>query len=184
MRAAEVGPFRGPISNPWSILYPKKLVQNQMLKLLLFSLIISGHLAGYRKSMEGEVSCHEITAVRKIPFHAGDKVDDDAYNKLSTKSWAAVPCLIGQIMNTRRTPDPRSAPLYGDVRVGDVSFWVIKDITGLPYDQMFPHELVARFPDEGVYAYFDWVRKDGNRKKLRDKVMEWYKSHVPQNERR
>lgn len=150
-----------------------------MLKLLLFSLIILGHLAGYGKSTEGKVSCDEITAVRKIPFHAGDKVNDDAYNKLLSKSWAVVPCLIEEILNTRRTPDPRTAPLYGDVHVGDVSFWVIKDITGLPYDQMSPPELVARFPDEGVYAYFDWVRRDGDRKKLRDKVMEWYKSHVP-----
>jgi|SRR5215469_144759 len=150
-----------------------------MRKLILTLMLISAGVAMKAGVAGKRVSCGEIGAVRRIPFHAGDPVKDDAYNKLLLKSWGAVPCLIHQITNMHRTADPRSAPQFGDVRVGDVAFWVIKDITGVPYDEMFPPDLVARFPDEGVYAYFDWVAKPGNRKRLQTKVLEWCKSHQP-----
>jgi hypothetical protein len=140
---------------------------------IVMNLAIQAEVAGK------DVACSEIRSVRRIPFHAGEPVSDKAYNKLLQKSWAVVPCLISEITNTRRTPDPRSAPIFGDVRVGDVAFWVIKDITGLPYDQMFPVDLVARFPSEGVYAYFDWVHNPDNRKVLQKNVQQWYMSHKP-----
>ena len=124
-------------------------------------------------------SCSEIAAVRHIPFYSGDKTDDAAYNELREKSWHVVPCLIGQISNSTLTPDPRSAPIYPRVRVGDVAFWVIKDITGLPYDDMFPATVRSRFPKEGVYAYFDWVNRDGHRKALQKNVEQWCAAHNP-----
>jgi hypothetical protein len=150
---------------------------------ILTLLAIGTNLGVQPEAAEKKVTCNEISAVRRIPFHAGEPVKDDAYNKLLKKSWGVVPCLIGQITNTHRTPDPRTAPIFGDVRVGDVAFWVIKDITALPYDDMFPPDLVARFPKEGVYAYFDWIHKPQNRKILQNKVQEWYNSHQPQTAR-
>jgi hypothetical protein len=123
--------------------------------------------------------CSEIAAVRHIPFHPEDKVDDPAYSRLREKSWGVVPCLISQITNTSLTPDPRSAPVYPKVRVGDVAFWVVKDITGLPYDEMFPEGTRRRFKQEGVYAYFEWVNRDGHRKKLQQNVDKWFSLHRP-----
>ncbi len=124
-------------------------------------------------------SCSEITAVRHIPFHSEDKVDDAAYNQLRKKSWSVVPCLIGKITNSTLTPDPRSAPVYPKVRVGDVAFWVVKDITDLPYDEMFPATVSRRFSKQGVYAYFDWVNRNANRRKLQQNVERWYALHKP-----
>jgi hypothetical protein len=98
-------------------------------------------------------TCSEITAVRHIPFHPDERVNDLAYNQLREKSWAVVSCLIAQITDSAVTPDPRSAPIYPKVRVGDVAFWVVRDITALPYDDMFPAALRKRFKKEGVYAY-------------------------------
>jgi hypothetical protein len=63
--------------------------------------------------------------------------------------------------------------------VGDVAFWVVKDITGLPYDEMFPEGTRRRFKQEGVYAYFEWVNRDGHRKKLQQNVDKWFSLHRP-----
>ncbi len=136
-------------------------------------------LTSRQKTPGGQQACSEIGEVRHIPFHAEDKVGDAAYNQLREKSWSVVPCLIGQITNSSLTPDPRSAPIYPKVRVGDVAFWVVRDITRLPYDEMFPASVSRRFKKEGVYAYFDWVNRDGNRKKLQSKIQAWYMLHKP-----
>ena len=90
-----------------------------------------------------------------------------------------MPCLIAKISETQVTTDPRSAPEYSGVRVGDVAFWIVKDITALPYDEMFPPRLRKRFPREGVYAYFDWVNRAGNRKVLQQNVRNWCMQHAP-----
>ena len=124
-------------------------------------------------------SCSEITTVRHIPFHPEDKVDDAAYNELRKKSWSVVPCLIREITNSSITPDPRTAPVYPKVRVGDVAFWVLKDITNLPYDEMFPTTVIRRFPKQGVYAYFDWVNRGENRRKLQQNVEKWCSLNRP-----
>jgi len=150
-----------------------------MQEFLIIFLLITAESLVYATPRSNDVSCAEIASVRRIPFHRTDSVNDEAYNNLRKKSWAAVPCLIRHITGTRRAPDPRSAPQYGDVRVGDVAFWVVKDIAELPYDEMFPPELVARFPKEGVYAYFEWVKKRGSRNKLQAKVREWCDAHRP-----
>jgi hypothetical protein len=126
-----------------------------------------------------KTDCSEVTLVRHIPFHPDENVNDAAYNRLRMDSWTVVPCLIRQITNSALTPDPRSAPAYPKVRVGDIAFWVIRDITGLPYDSMFPTDLVQHFPKEGVYAYFEWVNRDSNRKKLRNNVERWYLANEP-----
>lgn len=128
---------------------------------------------------ESKEPCSEITAVRHIPFHPEDKVDDAAYNELRKKSWSVVPCLIREITNSSVTPDPRSAPAYPKVRVGDVAFWILKDITDLPYNEMFPTTVSRRFPKQGVYAYFDWVNRDANRRKLQQNVKKWCALHRP-----
>ena len=125
------------------------------------------------------IDCSEVAAIHHMPFHREEAVNDPAYNHLRAKSWAVVPCLIDEITNKSLTPDPRSAPTYPKVRVGDVSFWVIVDITGLPYDAMFPPDLVKRFPKEGVYAYFEWVNRDGNRQKLQSGVRRWCSANRP-----
>ena len=128
---------------------------------------------------ERKEPCSEITAVRHIPFHPEDRVDDPAYNELIKKSWSVVPCLISEITNSSLTPDPRSAPIYPKVRLGDVAFWILKDITNLPYDEMFPAAVSRRFPKEGVYVYFHWVNRDANRRKLQQNVEKWCALHRP-----
>jgi len=153
-----------------------------MNRILLAYIVVVAAMPGLtlaQAATASKESCSEITAVRRIPFHPEEKVDDAAYNELRKKSWSVVSCLIGEITNSSLMPDPRSAPVYPKVRVGDVAFWVVKDITDLPYDEMFPTTVSRRFPKQGVYAYFDWVNRDANRRKLQQNVEKWCTLHKP-----
>jgi len=110
---------------------------------------------------EARAFCSKLHKVKAIPFKKGDRVDDDVYNGLIRLGYEAVPCLTEAITNEKVMPDPRRAPLYHPVKVGDTAFWILVDITNLPYDEMFPEKLRKRFNEQGVYAYFDWVNRGG-----------------------
>jgi hypothetical protein len=125
------------------------------------------------------MNCDEVTKIREIPFKPDLSVNDQAYNSLKKKGREVVPCLIERIPDTKVTVDPRGIPGPKNCKVGDVAFWVILDITNLPYDDMFPETLRKRFADEGVYAYHEWVRKKSNRKLLQVNVRKWYEANKP-----
>ena len=113
--------------------------------------------------------CARLAEVRVLPFK-DESVDDPVYNGLVSLGRNAVPCLIGEITNTKLTHDPRKAPHYGNVKVGDVAFWILGRIVTLRYDKLFPQDVSKRFADEGVYAYFDWINKPGHRTLLQQNI--------------
>lgn len=113
--------------------------------------------------------CARLAEVKVLPFK-DERVDDPVYNGLVALGRDAVPCLVREITNTKFTHDPRKAPHYEGVRIGDVAFWILERITPMPYSDLFPRELSKRFADEGVYAYFDWVNKPGHRRTLQQNV--------------
>jgi hypothetical protein len=104
-----------------------------------------------------------------LPFK-GEEVDDTVYDGLKLLGGAATKCLIDKITDTRIMPDPRKAPKYTPVRVGDVAFWILVDLRKLPYDDMFPEAIRQRLKNEGVYAYFDFVKSRQNRRLLQQNV--------------
>jgi hypothetical protein len=111
--------------------------------------------------------------MKTMPFK-GEAIDDEVYNGLIALKEAAVPCLIGKITDSTRMNDPRQASVYRDFRVGDAAFFVLLDITKVPFEEMLPVEVRSEMEDEGVYAYFEYIKKDENRKSLQAKWQAWY----------
>jgi hypothetical protein len=99
------------------------------------------------------------------------------YDRLIAADCAAVPCLIERIVDTAQMPDPRESPLYQGFVVGDAALFMASIITGRSFEESLPAEVRARFPDEGVYAYFAFVRKRANREAIRADWRRWLAVH-------
>jgi hypothetical protein len=119
-----------------------------------------------------------LREVKILPFK-DEKVDDPVYNQLVSLGPSAIPCLVDEITDTRETHDPRKAPPYPHVRVGDVAFWILARITPMQERDLFPPEIFKRFDEEGVYAYFDWINKPGNRKIFQTNVRSYLAQRRP-----
>lgn len=120
-----------------------------------------------------EILCQRLLEMKTMPFK-GEAIDDEVYNGLIALKDAAVPCLIGKITDFTRMNDPRQAPVYRDFRVGDAAFFVLLDITKVPFEEMLPAEVRSEMEDEGVYAYFEYIKKDENRKTPQAKWQAWH----------
>jgi hypothetical protein len=128
--------------------------------------------------------CQRVKDIRLLPLKAGGReIDysrvDPVYNELRKMDDEVVPCLIQKITDTAEMNDPRDSFTVGRVKVGDVAFWVLLDITGLPHDDMFPPDVRNRFAKEGMYAYFDWVNRTKHRRILQQNVLVWYSRNHP-----
>ncbi|MEX2963905.1 hypothetical protein [Microbulbifer sp. TYP-18] len=110
-----------------------------------------------------EVKCLSVEDVKILPFR-GEKVDDDTYNYFVSAGYKALSCLISQVSNTKKMSDPRKAPPYEGIRVGDVAFFIISDILQKPINELInDRSFKEEFSKNGVYAYFDYVNKGKNR---------------------
>ena len=124
------------------------------------------------KQLAAQKLCEQLSEVKTLPFK-GEPVSDVVYNGLMVAGDDAIPCLIDKITDTSRMKDPRQAPSYGDVRVGDVAFFILGDITGVPFEQMLPEAVRSELNDSGVYAYFEYVERYENRQELQGRWREW-----------
>lgn len=130
-----------------------------------------------RKGMgEAERLCARLPETKGWPAK-NEGVSDEVYNGLIKQGKAALPCLINKITATARMKDPRPGPIYLDFRVGDAAFFLVHKITSIPLEQMMPDQIRKRWKDEGVYAYFDYVRMAKNRGVLKNKWLEWLKQN-------
>lgn len=120
-----------------------------------------------------EILCQKLLEMKTMPFK-DEAIDDEVYNGLIALKDAAIPCLIGKVTDSTRMNDPRQAPVYRDFRVGDAAFFVLLDITKVPFEEMLPVEVRSELEDEGVYAYFEYINKDEHRKMLQAKWQAWY----------
>ncbi len=136
---------------------------------------ISEKAFGQGKTDE-ETACKRLSEVKQVPFK-GESINDEAYNDIVSRGKAVIPCLIREITNTTRMKDPRSAPTYPDFRVGDLAFFLLVDITKIPFEQMLPYSVKFKIKDEGVYAYFEYVEHLNNRKALQNKWRAWWAKH-------
>lgn len=126
--------------------------------------------------MEGSNLCAKLNQVTHIPFQ-GEPVNDPIYNKIAANRQAVIPCLIEQITNETKMPDPRSEPVASNFKVGDLAFFLLIDFTGVQFEEMLPPDVRVRLNSEGVYAYFQYVSTPGNRVKLKGKWQKWLKSN-------
>ena len=117
--------------------------------------------------------CDRVAEIRVLPFK-GDRVDDAAYNALIEAGESALPCLIAKVTDTRLMRDPRRTFKYGGVTVGDVAYFVLVGIAKIDFVEMLPAKVQKSYKTEGVNAYFEFVEKTQNRKRLRLRLGEWH----------
>jgi hypothetical protein len=119
--------------------------------------------------------CDQVSQIKVLPFK-GEKGKDTAYDSLITAGDSVVPCLIDKIADTSPMPDPRETPKFADTRVGDIAYFVFTDITKIDFVAPLPPEVRRDYEDDGVYAYFRFVEKPENRKKLQQASRDLFKN--------
>ena len=129
------------------------------------------------QGVQAQSLCDRVSEIRTMPFK-DERVDDAAYNAFIEAGASALPCLIAKVTDTQKMRDPRQAPGYAGIetRVGDVAYFVLTDITKTDFIGIFPARVREKYKTEGVYAYFEFVRKKQNRVWLRRKLNERYRS--------
>lgn len=120
--------------------------------------------------------CERIDEIRVIPFK-NERVDDEVYNGILTMGDNAIPCLINQLTSTVPMDDPRKSPRYKHVTTGDVALFILMDISDMEIDDILPGEILAQYKTDGIYAYFNYVEKNPNRKAIQTKVTQWFEAN-------
>ena len=116
--------------------------------------------------------CDRISELKMFPFHREEREQDAVYDEMMATGDRVVPCLIEKVTDTRPMPDfdedfRRSAK----TKIGDVAITLLVDITHLDLEPFIPDEFRH---DELLYPYYAYVRKPENRKKLQEKLWDWY----------
>lgn len=126
---------------------------------------------------ESQALCERLAEIKELPFYPEERGIDSIYDAFMDAGETVVPCLITKVTDTTSMRDPRSAPRYPDIdnKVGDVAYFVFSDITKLDIVEFLPLDVKESFEDDGVYAYFKYVKRKENRLKLQDRLFEWYR---------
>lgn len=121
--------------------------------------------------------CNRLSELKRMPYK--DKVaGDEIYDGLINKGNDAIPCLIGKITDLTVMEDPRESPHILDFRVGDAAVFMLHEITEEPLESILPRKEAKLWETEGVYAYFAYVEKPQNRKK----VQIWWRRRANQTQ--
>lgn len=141
----------------------------------------SNHLGESSKD-EVESLCNRLIELRTIPYDVEELADDEVYDGLVKMGTRAIPCLIKKITDITKMEDPRTAPHVEDFRVGDAAFFMLLYITKEKWqpETMFSAEYAKLWRTEGVYAYFAYVEKPANRKRIQLWWKDWAKKHLRQ----
>jgi hypothetical protein len=131
-------------------------------------------------TIKPEDLCNRIAEIKKLPFKEGEKVDDEVYNGLIALGDSSIPCLIDKLTDTTKMKDPRKAPTYESLTVGDTAHFVLVDKTNLGFEEMLPDEVKKKAKEDGVYAYFKFVEQETNRRTLQNNWLSWYQKKYGQ----
>jgi hypothetical protein len=116
--------------------------------------------------------CEKVKEIREIPAKGEGR--DAAYLALMEAGVEAIPCLIERVTETTAADDPRMAPTYSGMVVGDVAVFMILEITGTDLPLFLPDDVREDFEVRGVYAYFEYVRKPAHRRELQARIRDWW----------
>lgn len=116
--------------------------------------------------------CGRLSEISEPPLKH-EAVKNEIFNAFISAGSKAIPCLTEKL--TDRTPmaDPRKAPPFGGITVGDTAFFILLEITKLPITDFLPEKVRKSYEEEGVYAYFKYVEVPGNREKSQEKWKAW-----------
>lgn len=118
--------------------------------------------------------CGLVRTITLVPMN-GDG-DDTAYIGLIDRGTSVLPALAECVSDQTPMPDPREAPHYNGTTVGDIAFWTFVRIADVEIEDFLPEDYRARWDDEGIYAYFDYVSIPENRLALQASVQRWIDS--------
>ena len=136
------------------------------LSLFVFALLYTTFvLNSYSENLEA--GCDSISKIKTMTFKNGE-IEDQAYKNLIKKGSMIVPCLIDKMSDTEKMQDPRKAPPYPGFVIGDAAFFIISDILDISIEELLPEKVKDAYKSEGAYAYFEYVEKNSNRRKLMD----------------
>jgi hypothetical protein len=118
----------------------------------------------------------QLLAMRELPFRSGDLKTDRSYNKLYKQRHSILLELVELISDETPREDPRSIPTrIPKFVVGDLAFFLVTEFEPqlANYDKILLEEIGAeRIENRGPYAYGEWIKETGNRKKLQASVRE------------
>jgi len=99
---------------------------------------------------------------------------DEAYLRIMSAGKRAIPCLIDKITDTAPMVDPRMAPAYRGIVVGDIAVFILARITGRRFSEFLPNEAADAYEVEGIYGYFRYVADPTHRQAIQDRWREWW----------
>ena len=124
--------------------------------------------------------CDELPKLKAMPYDPQEKNGDPVYEGLMEQNMLAVPCLVERITDTTPMHDPGPGPVFPDYRVGDAAVFMLLYVTNEEWDPetMLSREYAKRWKTEGIYAYFGFVEKSENRKKIQLWWKDWMKKNL------
>jgi len=121
--------------------------------------------------------CDEhLAQIKMIPFEGNAGVDLH-YDALKSGGAEAVACLIANVTNTLREPNPRPVPSLGDTRIGDVAVYLLSDITGVDTVKFLPRKYQDLNAEMGALVVDKYLHdRFSNRRFLQRKLGQWYRT--------
>ena len=119
-----------------------------------------------------------LSQIKMIPFEGNAGIDPH-YDALKAAGKSAVPCLIANVTNKLRKPDPRPIPRWGTTgtTVGDRAVYMLVEITGVNTIMMLPRRYQDLYKEIGVYARDEYLHdRRTNRRILQRKLWRWYRA--------
>jgi len=87
-------------------------------------------------------------------------------------------CLAANILNLEQIDDPREAPPVPKYVKGDTAFFLLVRKYGWQIPDFLNGESRDNWQNVGIYAYFGYVQKDRNRRRLADLVSAKLQSEI------
>jgi hypothetical protein len=134
--------------------------------------------------------CRNLNKVRRISTYHEKESDDPTFFEFVKNREKATPCLIELITNTDPIKDTLSAPGPRDFRTGDAAVFMLLIINNENWvpNEMLPPEFAAKWPEHGIFAYFEAVENPENRVIVQNWWRRWWlnkknqrRSSVPEN---
>ncbi|WP_408950466.1 hypothetical protein [Lysobacter sp. Hz 25] len=126
------------------------------------------------KAMGKAEACDSLAEIKSMPLRDGWPETDPAYLKISNNREVAKSCLLDRISDSTQMMDPRSEPTkVNNFAVGDLAFFLLYEFKMVPFEEVLPGEVTKQLAERGVFAYFEWVNKPGNRRQLQENCRKW-----------
>lgn len=144
--------------------------------MLVIAIAFTWALLAPSAECRASAACERVKDIKVLPFKH-EHVDDPAYNELLRNQRAVLPCLVDKLSDATLMADPRKAPTYNGVTVGDVAYFVLIRFTGEPFEKFLPPEVQESYRRDGVDAYFRYVEQPDARVAIQMEWRAWLQAH-------